>query len=57
MLAYLKAHHIPLILVTSKTAAEVLKLQQKLEIDAPFVVENGAGIVMPDASGFTTIVV
>ncbi len=55
MLAYLKSHDIPLILVTSKTASEVLMLQKKLGIEAPFVVENGAGIVIPDGSGCTTI--
>ena len=42
MLEYLKARDIPLIIVTSKTRPEVLKLQQKLGIRAPFIVERAA---------------
>lgn len=44
----LKARHIPLILASSKTAAEIAPLQQQLGIDAPAIVENGAGIFWPD---------
>jgi mannosyl-3-phosphoglycerate phosphatase len=47
MLAYFKSHKIPLIIVTSKTRAEVLKLQQRLGIEEPFIVENGAGAFVP----------
>jgi mannosyl-3-phosphoglycerate phosphatase len=39
--------HIPVILNTSKTAAEVLRLQQALHLDTPFIVENGAAIFIP----------
>jgi mannosyl-3-phosphoglycerate phosphatase len=38
---------IPVILNTSKTAAEVLRLQQALDLKTPFVVENGAAIFIP----------
>jgi len=50
MLAYLSREEIPLILVTSKTRAEVLKLQDRLGIRHPFIVENGAGIFIPSDS-------
>jgi mannosyl-3-phosphoglycerate phosphatase len=51
MLGYLKSHDIPLIIVSSKTRPEVLEMQQKLEIRAPFIVENGAGAFIPADSG------
>ncbi len=38
---------IPLIIVTSKTKDEVIKLQKELGINEPFIVENGAGIYFP----------
>ncbi len=47
MLDYIKSHHIPLIIVTSKTRPEVEKLQKKLGICDPYIVENGAGIIIP----------
>jgi mannosyl-3-phosphoglycerate phosphatase len=47
MLHHLKEHHIPLIIVTSKTRSEVRHLQQKLRIRDPYVVENGAGVIIP----------
>lgn len=47
MLEYIKKNNIPLILVTSKTKEEVIKLQEKLDISYPFIVENGAGIFIP----------
>ncbi len=42
----LKSLSIPLILCTSKTAAEVTKLHAELELDTPCIVENGAAIVI-----------
>jgi len=45
MLAYIKENDIPLIIVSSKTAKEVLKIQKKLEINHIAIVENGAGII------------
>jgi mannosyl-3-phosphoglycerate phosphatase len=50
MLSYLKESKIPLIIVTSKTKAEVLKLQERLGIHQPFIAENGAGIFIPSDS-------
>ncbi len=47
MLDFLKKHDIPLIIVTSKTKSEVLELQKALDISAPFIIENGAGIYFP----------
>lgn len=44
MLAHLRQANIPLILATSKTRSEVLIWQEKLGIDSPFIVENGAGV-------------
>jgi len=41
---------IPLILVSSKTYAEMLKLHKELSLTYPFVFENGAGIAKPDGS-------
>ena len=38
---------IPLILTTSKTRIEVQFLQQKLNINEPFITENGGGIFFP----------
>ena len=48
-LQQLKRLQIPLILCTSKTAAEVSKLHQHLQLDTPFIVENGAGIILSQA--------
>ena len=38
---------IPLILCTSKTAAEVSKIHIEMVLETPFIVENGAAIVFP----------
>jgi mannosyl-3-phosphoglycerate phosphatase len=50
---YLKNNKIPLIIVTSKTFSEVRILQDKLDIQCPFIVENGAGIYIPPDSILT----
>ncbi|SEA39981.1 mannosyl-3-phosphoglycerate phosphatase [Desulfuromusa kysingii] len=48
-LQLLREQHIPLILCTSKTAAEVSRLHQELQLSTPFIVENGSGIILsPD---------
>lgn len=39
---------IPLIFTTSKTKAEVERLQQKVGISEPFIVENGAALFIPE---------
>jgi len=44
---YLNSKHIPIIISTSKTFSEVIKLQKHLQIKHPFIVENGAGIFIP----------
>jgi len=43
----IRRRDIPLVLVTSKTAAETLWFQRRLDIDCPFAVEGGAGIYIP----------
>ncbi len=47
----LKANGIPLILVSSKTSAEIEILHRELGLDDPFVCENGGGIVFPGKQG------
>ncbi|MBY6188376.1 HAD-IIB family hydrolase [Marinobacter hydrocarbonoclasticus] len=47
-LTRLKRLSIPLILNTSKTAAELAPLREQLGSDAPFVVENGAALLWTD---------
>ncbi len=44
MLDFIKMHNIPLIFTTSKTKKECEMLQEKIGLDAPFIVENGACI-------------
>lgn len=44
---YLKSQSISIIIVTSKTFSEVIKLQKKIGLHSPFIVENGAGIFIP----------
>ncbi|CAA6816757.1 MAG: Mannosyl-3-phosphoglycerate phosphatase [uncultured Sulfurovum sp.] len=44
----IKALEIPLIFTTSKTKAEVERLQQKVGIAEPFIVENGAALFIPE---------
>lgn len=46
-LGVLAARGIPLVLATSKTAAEIAPLQRALRIKHPAIVENGAGVVIP----------
>jgi len=43
----LEKNQIPLILTTSKTKAEVLWWQEKLQIYAPFICENGSALYIP----------
>ncbi|CCP02905.1 mannosyl-3-phosphoglycerate phosphatase [Erwinia amylovora Ea644] len=52
----LRAHQIPLVICSSKTAAEIVPLQQKLGIsDEPFIAENGAVIQWKSADSATAI--
>jgi mannosyl-3-phosphoglycerate phosphatase len=43
----LKRRGIPLVLCSSKTRAEMERLHAELGLDAPYVFENGGGIVIP----------
>jgi mannosyl-3-phosphoglycerate phosphatase len=46
-LQQLKQANIPVILNTSKTLAEIEIIKQELELDTPFIIENGAAIYIP----------
>ncbi len=50
-LEQLRQRRVPLILTTSKTAAEVDELRQALQLDTPTIIENGAGIILPAKDG------
>jgi len=43
----LQSKGIPIIINTSKTAPEVITLQQSMGIKAPFIVENGSALFLP----------
>ena len=43
----LKEAGIPLVLCSSKTAAEICVLRRKLRIQDPFIFENGGGVMLP----------
>lgn len=43
----LEEQHIPLVLCTSKTRAELLELRNRFKNHHPFIVENGAAIFIP----------
>ncbi len=47
-LDWISSHHIPLILCSSKTAAEIHSLQKELNIKHPAIVENGGGVWLPE---------
>lgn len=47
MIEFLKRSEIPLVFVTSKTKPEVIALQEKIGICAPFIVENGGAVFIP----------
>jgi len=46
-LAHLQARSIPVVLVTSKTRAEVAALRREMGNTDPYIVENGAAVVIP----------
>ena len=48
MLSFIKQHQIDLIYTTSKTRVECTLLQEKMGINSPFIVENGACVYYPD---------
>jgi mannosyl-3-phosphoglycerate phosphatase len=47
-LSELERRHIPLVLVTSRTRAEIELLRRKLQHGHPFITESGGGIFFPD---------
>lgn len=49
-LAALRASGIPLVLVSSKTRAEIEPIQHNLGLAGPFVVENGGAVFLPPGS-------
>jgi mannosyl-3-phosphoglycerate phosphatase len=55
MLDFIKRNKIPLVIVTSKTKEEVLRIQKRLGLKEPFIVENGAGIFIPSEEGYEMI--
>jgi mannosyl-3-phosphoglycerate phosphatase len=55
MLDFIKRHKIPLVIVTSKTKEEVLRIQKRLALKEPFIVENGAGIFIPSEEGYEMV--
>jgi mannosyl-3-phosphoglycerate phosphatase len=48
-LQLLQDRQVPLILCTSKTAAEVSRLRSELKLTTPYIVENGAAVILSDA--------
>lgn len=54
-LDFLHRKNIPVVINTSKTAAEVHSLQKQIGLDAPFIVENGSAICLPPNSTTQTI--
>lgn len=47
MMVALKFHDIPIIPNSSKTRDEILQIRQQLDLQGPFIVENGAAIYIP----------
>ena len=48
ILNYLKGNGIPIIPCTSKTAAEVRDFREKVNLNDPYIVENGAAVYVND---------
>lgn len=48
---------VPVVLATSKTRPEVVRWQQRLGLDGPFMVENGSAIYLPANMNATEIVI
>lgn len=43
----LRRHAVPLILTSSKTRMELIRLQERLGLHEPFIAENGGGVFVP----------
>jgi mannosyl-3-phosphoglycerate phosphatase len=52
-IAILRERGVPLVLVSSKTFPEMMKIHGALELDSPLVFENGGGIAFPERVDFT----
>lgn len=46
-IAYLQNHRCPIIFNSSKTLAEQHQLRQSIQIDDPYIVENGSAVIVP----------
>ncbi len=49
LLRRLREQRVPVIPATSKTSAELLPLRRQLQLETPFIVENGAALFIPEA--------
>ncbi|HPR49405.1 MAG TPA: HAD hydrolase family protein, partial [Spirochaetota bacterium] len=56
-ISMLREKRVPLVLVSSKTYDEMVLLHQELELEWPFVFENGGGIAYPREGGSCSITV
>ncbi|TNF08095.1 MAG: HAD-IIB family hydrolase [Gammaproteobacteria bacterium] len=54
-LALLADHKIPLILNSSKTAAEIIAIRKTLHNHQPFIAENGGGIYLPEGPDYQLV--
>lgn len=54
-LALLADQHIPLVLNSSKTAAEIIDIRRALHNQQPFIVENGGGIYLPEGESLRLV--
>lgn len=54
-LEFLRENNIPIIFNSSKTASEIIEIQNNMGLDWPFVVENGAGIYLSKTNGTESI--
>lgn len=54
-LTLLRKAHIPLIINTSKTRAEVKQLRRQLENNEPYICENGSAVFIPQKDGTTSV--
>lgn len=52
-IAILRERDVPLVLVSSKTFPEMVRIHKALELDSPLVFENGGGIAFPERGDFT----
>jgi len=46
-IAALHQHHIPIIPNSSKTFSEIMLIREQLNLDSPFIIENGAAVYIP----------